>query len=80
MNISQNEKERAIHRSYRMADSDRRSDLATARYKGWSEGRAAQRMEIARNLLKIDLPLEQIAMVVELTEEEIEELRVGEGS
>ena len=38
MSISQDERERAVFRSRRMAETDARSNLATARDIGWSEG------------------------------------------
>ena len=71
MSISQDERERAVFRSRRMYQTDLQSDLATAE----DRGRHSGRMEIARNLLKINFPLEQIAAVTGLTKEEVEHLR-----
>ncbi len=71
MSISQNERERAIFRSRRKFQTDLQSDLATAE----DRGRVERSFEIARNLLKISLPLEQISIVTGLTREEVENLR-----
>ena len=71
MSISQNERERAIFRSRRKFQTDLQSDLATAE----DRGRVERSFEIARNLLKISLPLEQISISTGLTREEVENLR-----
>jgi predicted transposase/invertase (TIGR01784 family) len=71
MSISQNERERAIFRSRRKFQTDLQSDLATAE----DRGRVERSFEIARNLLKISLPLEQISIATGLTREEVENLR-----
>lgn len=70
MSISQDERERAVFRSRRMYQTDLQSDLATAEDRGERKGRA----DVARNLLKLDLPLEQIIMATGLTQSEIEGL------
>ena len=79
MSISQDERERAIFRSRRKFQTDYQSDMATARDNGIqigrAEGLAAGRAEVARNLLKINLPLEQIAAATGLTIHDIEHLR-----
>ena len=41
---------------------------------GIQKGAAEEKLEIARNLLKINLPLDQIAMVTGLSKEEIKYL------
>lgn len=70
MSISQDERERAVFRSRRKFQTDLQSDLATAedngRQAGRAEGRAESKILIARNLVKIGIPLDQIAKVVEL--------------
>ena len=71
MNISQDEQERAIFRSRRKFQTDYQSDLATARDNGIQIGRT----EVAQNLLKINLPIEQIAAATGLTIHDIEHLR-----
>ena len=75
MSISQNERERAIFRSRRKFQTDMQSNLATAE----DNGKAIRSVEIARNLLKINLPLDQIAIATGLSIEEVEHLRMGEG-
>lgn len=71
MSISQNERERAIFRSRRKFQTDLQSDLATAEDNGERRGR----IEVARNLLKMGLPSDQIAEATSLTHAEIETLR-----
>lgn len=75
MNISQDERERAVFRSRRMYRTDEQSNLATAR----DNGRKEREVEIARNLLKINLALDQIAIATGLSIEEVEHLRIDEG-
>ena len=75
MSISQNERERAIFRSRRKFQTEMQSNLATAE----DNGKAIRSVEIARNLLKINLPLDQIAIATGLSIEEVEHLRMGEG-
>ena len=70
MSINQDERERTVFRSRRMYQTDLQSDLATAE----DRGKKTRSIEIARNLLKIKLPLEQIVTATELTREEVERL------
>ena len=70
MSISQNERERAIYRSRRKFQTDMQSNLATAE----DNGRAAEKIEIPRNLLKMGFPSSQIAAATGLTVSEIEKL------
>ena len=53
-----------------------RYDEAQALHHAKLEGVAERNIEIARNLLKINLPLEQISMATGLTVAEIERLRI----
>lgn len=80
LNISQDERERAVFRSRKMYRTDEQSNLATARDKGIKEGKEIGRkdsqIEIARNLLKMNLSIQQIAAATGLPYEEIERLRV----
>lgn len=78
MSISQDERERAIFRSRRKFQTDLQSDLATAKDNGRAEGRMERSIEIARNLLKVGLPIDQIVTVTGLTQAEVEKLRVDE--
>ena len=79
MNISQDERERAIYRSRRKFQTDLQSDFATAEdrgeRRGERKGEHKGRVDVARNLLKLNLPLEQIITATELTREEVERLR-----
>lgn len=79
MNISQDERERAVFRSRRMYQTDLQSNLATAEDRGKeigiSIGEKNRSIEIARNLLKINLSLEQIITATGLTKEEVENIR-----
>ena len=52
-----------------------RHDEAQALHHAKLEGAAERNIEIARNLLKINLPLEQISKATGLTPTEIENLR-----
>jgi len=78
MSISQDERERAIFRSRRKFQTDLQSDLATARDNGICEGAAAKAMAIAKNLLSIGMPLDQIISVTGLTRGEVEGLGADE--
>ena len=78
MSISQNERERAIFRSRRKFETDLQSDLATAEDNGERRGELIGerrgRIEVARNLLKMGLALDQIATATGLTPAEVENL------
>ena len=67
--ISTNEDERARFRARRKFRMDMEHNLAAAR----DEGKA----EVARNLLNISMPVEQIVTATGLTREEIEGMRVA---
>lgn len=72
MTISQDERERAVFRSRRMAETDRLSDLATARDKGRREGI----QEIAQTMLVNGEPIAKIARYTGLPLEDVEKLRI----
>ena len=72
MSISQDERERAVFRSRRMFKTDKESDLATAEDRGSRE----RALAIARNLLGMNMPLDQIVTATCLTREEVEKLSV----
>ena len=86
MSVSRNERERAVYRSRRMYETDRMSDLATAEDRGWDrghregrleghrEGRLEGMVEVARNMLKANYPLGEVAKLTGLTEAALEEL------
>ena len=71
MSISQNERERAIFRSRRKFQTDFQSDLATAE----DNGAKSATLSIAKKLLAMDMPQDQIAAATGLTPVEIEALR-----
>ena len=75
MSISQDEVERARFRSRRKFQTDLQSDLATAKDNGRVEGRVEEKITIARNLLKLNVPIEQIASATGMTRTEIENLQ-----
>jgi len=91
MSVSKDEEERAKFRSRRMYESDLESNLATAEdrgrqigrqegiqkglKRGIKKGRQEGVFEVAGNLLKTSLPLDEIAKVTGLTIEEIDKLR-----
>ena len=83
MNISQDERERAISRSRRKFQTDLQSDLATAKDRGKeigkeigiSIGEKNQSIEIARKLLKRNCPIDEIMGDTGLTFTEIENLQ-----
>lgn len=79
MNISMEEQERAIYRSRRMYQTDQQSNLANAEDRGRAKGRIEEKIEITCNLLKIGLPLDQVALGTGLTIEEVNHLRAGGG-
>jgi predicted transposase/invertase (TIGR01784 family) len=84
MSVSKDERERAVYRSRRMYETDMQSNLATAEDRGIQIGeqRGLQRGEqrkafaIARNLLRMNMPLDQIVTATGLTREEAENLDV----
>ena len=79
MSVSKDEHERAVFRSRRMYQTDLASNLATAedrgRQEGMQKGRQEGVVEVARNLLKMRLPLDEIATATGLTIEAINRLR-----
>jgi predicted transposase/invertase (TIGR01784 family) len=76
MNISQDERERAIFRSRRKFEMDLISNMATAEDRGRQEGKQDKAFEIARKLLRRNRPIEEIMEDTGLTREEVEALQV----
>ena len=74
MSVSKDEQERAIFRSRRMYQSDRESDIATAEDRGELRGELRRAFTIARNLLGMNMPLDQIVTATGLTRDEVESL------
>lgn len=75
MRISQNERERAIFRSRMKFQTDRQSDLAIAEDNGRQIGRAEEKIEIARNALRMKMTIADAVRLTGLTSEEVENLR-----
>jgi len=79
MNISQDERERAIFRSRKKFQMDHASDIATAEdrgiRKGRSEGEKKAQFEFALKLLKRNRPVDEIVEDTGLTREEVEGLK-----
>jgi predicted transposase/invertase (TIGR01784 family) len=75
LSISQDERERAVFRSRRMYQTDLQSNLATAEDRGILKGRAVGRVEVAKNMLKRNRPIDEIVEDTGLTREEVEKLR-----
>lgn len=83
MNISQDERERAVFRSRRMYQTDQQSNLATAEDRGKKVGigigigigEKNRSIEIARNALQMKMSVADIAKLTGLTHEEVERLR-----
>jgi len=71
MNISQDERERAIFRSRKKFQMDIASDMATAR----DNAIADRNFEIARNMLLDGEPVEKIMKYTGLTADEVEDLK-----
>ena len=65
---------REIERLREKARHDEAQALYHAEQKGIQQGVAEEKLEIARNLLKINLSLDQIAKVTGLSQEEIKHL------
>jgi predicted transposase/invertase (TIGR01784 family) len=78
MSVSQDERERAIAISRKKFQTDLQSNLATAEDRGRAEGRAegefVKALAVARNLLGMNIPLDQIVIATGLTREEVENL------
>jgi predicted transposase/invertase (TIGR01784 family) len=77
-NISQDERQRAVYRSRRIAWRDREHDLAIARQEkeeAWQGGRVEERVLVAKNAITLNLTTEQIAKLTGLPHAEIEKLR-----
>ncbi len=70
MSISQDERERAVFRSRRMYQTDYQSDMATS----WDNGAKNAALSIAKKLLAMDMPHDQIAAATGLALEELESL------
>ena len=75
MSVSKDEKERAIFRSRRMYQTDLASNLATAEDRGIQRGKAEEKIEIARKLIRRNRPIDEIVEDTGLTYDAVENLR-----
>ena len=71
MNISQDEKERAVFRSRMMYQTDLQSDLATAEDRGKQIGINKRNIEIVQNALLMNMPIADISRLTGLSVDEI---------
>ena len=76
MTVSQDERERAILRSRRMFQTDMQSDIATAEDRGEKRGEKRKSLDIARNMMKRNRPIDEIIEDTGLSREEVEKLSV----
>ncbi|MCL2808142.1 MAG: hypothetical protein FWD27_08355 [Coriobacteriia bacterium] len=58
-----------------MAELDRRSEIIEARDEGLNEGRTQEKLTIAKNLHKTQMPIDEIATATGLTTIELENLQ-----
>ena len=71
LELSQDERARMLYEAELKQERDNRARLRAAR----EEGEKTERIEIARRLLNMDLPIENIVKATDLSHEEIEKLR-----
>jgi predicted transposase/invertase (TIGR01784 family) len=76
MNVSRDEKERAIFRSRRKYQMDLESNMATATKIGRIEGRTEGKAEVAMNMMQANMPIDDIIKLTGLNRKEIEGLRM----
>ena len=77
--LSKDPKERERHNSIVMAEYNRlvseQNFFEDGRKEGKIEGKKEERIEIAKKLLKMNMPIKQIIEATELTKEEINKLK-----
>lgn len=74
MSISQDEMERARFRSRRKFQTDYQSDMATS----WDNGAKSAALSIAKKMLNLKMPIDDIVDITGLTREEVEGLSLKE--
>jgi predicted transposase/invertase (TIGR01784 family) len=75
MEISQDERQRAIMRSRRMYETDRMSDLLTVKDEGRDEGRNEERRKNIKLMYnQLGLSVEVIAKAFGLSEQEVKDI------
>ena len=76
LNISQDKRERAIAISRKKFQTDYASDMATSEDRGEKRGNKNGRLDVARNMMKRNRPIDEIMEDTGLSREEIEALNV----
>lgn len=74
--LSADERSRMLYEEREKARRDRQAYLDTAEHRGMVRGRNEGFVEVARNLLKIGRPIEEIIEVTGFTREEIQNLNL----
>jgi len=74
--ITASEEFREIERMREKARHDEAQALYNAEQKGIQKGISERNIEIAKNLIKLGIPLQQIVMATGLTKEEVEKLHM----
>ena len=72
--MSMDEKEWELYESRRMAIMDYNSGISSAKEEGIKEGKKEERIRIAKEMLKLEIPIEKIEKATGLTKEEIEKI------
>ena len=72
--LSKDPKERERHNSLVMAEYNRLVSQQNFFEDGKDEGKKEEKIQIAKKLLKMNMPISQIIEATELTEEEIEKI------
>ncbi len=72
--VTEEERKRAVERSRRMYQTDMQSNLATAEDRGIQIGKQKRNIEIAKNLIRMGLSLQQITEATSLPPEEVNRL------
>ena len=73
--ISEDPKERERHNSIVMAEYNRLTSQHNFYKSGLQDGEKNEKIKIAKELLKLNMPIEQIEQVTKLTKEEIEKIK-----
>ena len=76
LKLSKDERARLIYEYEVKARDYKRGRLEYVAAKGKAKGRKEERIAIARNLLKLELPMETISNATGLSSDEIEKLRM----
>ena len=75
LELSEDESARMLYEAEVKQERDNRARLRGALETGMAKGKREERIEIARKLLNMSLPLENIVKATDLSREEIEKLQ-----